>query len=96
MIVNRKIHKTWQDNQLALGPEGGQDLYLSKVISAENREIRVGGVREGDECWDNWRGVQEGGRREKQVEQFKEGARRKIFVRTENQVKKISKSLANS
>ena len=68
----------------ALGSE--QDLALSKVISAENREIRVGGVREGDECWDNWRGVQEGGRREKQVEQFKEGARRKIFVRTENQV----------
>ena len=51
---------------------------------------------EGEEWWDNWRGVQEGGRREKQVEQFKEGARRKIFVRTENQVKKISKSLANS
>ena len=46
-----------------------------------------------EECWDNWRGVQEGGRREKQVEQFKEGTRRKIFVRTDNQVK-ISKTLA--
>ena len=46
-------------------------------------KLELVGLEEGQE-WDNWRGVLEGGRREKQVEQFEEGARRKIFVRTEN------------